>query len=130
MRVRRRLKPRWAWPTKQAMDPIATTTSAGGSVPATTTTAKADPSAKLTAFEDKLKAAGAKLEKVSGHAYERVQGGKHDGRLVNTSGNARSGQLFQIVHRDGRTYHVYGSGDHRLFIGMPRQTGGTQAKSR
>jgi hypothetical protein len=106
------------------MDPIATTTSAGGSVPATT---KADPKTKLIAFEHTLKAAGAKLEKVSGHAYERVSGGKHDGELLNTSGNARSGQLFEIVHRDGRTYHVYGSGKHRLFIGMPRQTGGTQA---
>jgi hypothetical protein len=111
------------------MDPIASTTSAGGSVPAPTKTPKADPAAKLTAFEDKLKAAGATLEKVSGHAYERVRGGKHDGKLLNASGNARSGQLFEIVHRDGRTYHVYGSGEHRLFIGMPRQTGGTQAKT-
>ena len=111
------------------MDPIASTTSAGGSVPAGKTMPKADPRAKLTAFEDKLKAAGAKLEKVSGHAYERVSGGKHDGELLNTSGNARSGRLFEIVHRNGRTYHVYGSGSHRLFIGMPRQTGGTQATS-
>jgi hypothetical protein len=112
------------------MDPIATTTSAGGSVPATTkTTTTADPKQRLTAFEDKLKAAGAKLEKVSGHAYERVSGGTHDGELLNASGNARSGQLFEIVHRDGRTYHVYGSGSHRVFIGMPRQNGGTQAKS-
>jgi hypothetical protein len=111
------------------MDPNASTTSAGGSVPAGKTTPKADPRAKLTAFEDKLKAAGAKLEKVSGHAYERVHGGKHDGQLLNTSGNARSGQLFEVVHRNGRTYHVYGSGDHQLFIGMPRATGGTQAKS-
>ena len=109
------------------MDPIATTTSAGGSVPAATT--KTDAKTKLSAFEDKLKAAGAKLEKVEGHAYERVQGGKHDGELLNTSGNARSGQLFEIVHRNGRTYHVYGSGEHRLFIGMPRSNGGTQAKS-
>ena len=112
------------------MDAIATPTSTSGSVPSTAATRKAaaDPATKLTAFEDKLKAAGAKLEKVAGHAYERVQGGRHDGELLNTSGNARSGRLFEIVHRDGRTYHVYGSGDHRPFIGMPRVTGGTQAK--
>ena len=24
-------------------------------------------------------------------------------------------------------YHVYGSGDHRLFIGLPPKTGGTPA---
>jgi len=109
------------------MEPIAATSSTSANVPAATPKKGAEP--KLTAFEDKLKAAGAKLEKVSGHAYEKVSGGKHDGQLLNTSGNERSGQLFVIVHRHGRTFHVYGSGEHRLFIGMPQKTGGTQAKS-
>ena len=106
------------------MDPIAATTSTTANVPATP---KADAGTRLSTFEDKLKAAGAKLEKVEGHAYEKVSGGKHDGKLLNTSGNERSGQLFEIVQRHGRTYHVYGSGHHRLFIGMPAKTGGTQA---
>jgi hypothetical protein len=97
-------------------------------VPATTT--KTDAKTRLTAFEDKLKAAGAKLHKVEGHAYEKVTGGKHDGKLLNTSGNERSGRLFEIVHRHGRTYHVYGSGDHRLFIGMPAKTGGAEAPAK
>ena len=109
------------------MEPIAATSSTSANVPAATPKKRAEP--KLTAFEDKLKAAGAKLEKVSGHAYEKVSGGKHDGQLLNTSGNERSGRLFEIVHRNGRTFHVYGSGEHRLFIGMPQKTGGTQAKS-
>jgi len=112
------------------MDPIATTSGTSSNVPATTTTkATVKTKAELTAFEDKLKAAGAKLDKVKGHAYEKVSGGKHDGELLNTSGNARSGQLFEIVHRHGRTYHVYGSGSNRLFIGMPVKTGGTEAAS-
>jgi hypothetical protein len=113
------------------MDPIATTTSTSGSVPATTTEAagKGKTKAQLGAFEDKLKAAGSKLHKVDGHAYEKVTGGKHDGELVNTSGNDRNGQLFHIVERHGKTFHVYGSGAHQLFIGMPVKTGGTEAKS-
>jgi len=109
------------------MDPIAATTSATANAPAT---AKTDAKTRLTTFEDKLKAAGAKLEKVEGHAYEKVRGGKHDGKLLNTSGNDRSGRLFDIVERHGRTYHVYGSGHHRLFIGMPVKTGGTEAPSK
>jgi hypothetical protein len=108
------------------MDPIAVTSSATANVPATT---KADAKTRISNFEETLKAAGAKLEKVEGHAYEKVHGGKHDGKLLNTSHNERAGRLFEIVHRDGRTYHVYGSGDHRLFIGMPVKTGGTEAKS-
>jgi hypothetical protein len=110
------------------MDPIATTTSTSGSVPAATKSG-GKSKAELGAFEDKLKAAGAKLQKVEGHAYEKVVGGKHDGQLLNTSGNDRNGQLFEIVQRHGRTYHVYGSGKHRLFIGLPAKTGGTEAAS-
>jgi hypothetical protein len=109
------------------MEPIAVTSSTSANVPATP---KTDPKTRVGAFEEKLKAAGAKLEKVEGHAYEKVHGGAHDGKLLNTSGNERSGQLFEIVHRHGRTYHVYGSGDHRLFIGMPVKTGGTQAPAK
>jgi hypothetical protein len=110
-----------------AMDPIAATTSTSANVPAT---AKAEANTRLAAFEEKLKAAGAKLEKVDGRAYERVKGGKHDGKLLNASGNERSGRLFEIVHRHGREYHVYGSGDDRLFIGMPAKTGGTEAPAK
>ena len=125
-----RLKAPAPRPTKQAMDPIASTTSAGGSVPAKAKSpAKADPSARLTAFEDKLQAAGAKLEKVSGHAYERVQGGRHDGALLNTSGQCP--QRAAVRHRAPQRAHIprLWVGENRLFIGMPRSTGGTPAKS-
>jgi hypothetical protein len=121
------LKLRAPRPTTVAMEPIAATSGVSANVPATP---KADAKARLGAFEDKLKAAGAKLEKVEGHAYAKVSGGTHDGRLLNTSGNERSGRLFEIVHRHGRTYHVYGSGSHRLFVGMPARTGGTQAPAK
>jgi hypothetical protein len=41
-------------------------------------------------------------------------------------------QFLEVVHRHGKTFHVYGSGSHRLFIGMPAETpstGGTKAAS-
>lgn len=42
-----------------------------------------------------------------GHRYARIEGGAQDGKFVNTSGNARNGQTFEIVRRDGHVYHVY-----------------------
>lgn len=44
---------------------------------------------------------------VLGRRYARIEGGEQDGRFVNTSGNARHGQTFEIVRRDGHVYHVY-----------------------
>jgi hypothetical protein len=111
------------------MEPVAATSATSAPAPAGKTTAHGKTKAELAAFEDKLKAAGAKLERVEGHAYEKVSGGKHDGHLLNTSGNERSGRLFELVERGGKTYHVYGSGSHRLFIGVATkaQSSGGQA---
>lgn len=50
---------------------------------------------------------GAGAYDVLGHRYARIEGGAGDGRYVNTSGNARNGQTFEIVRRDGHVYHVY-----------------------
>lgn len=52
---------------------------------------------------------------VIGHRYARVEGGAEGGRYVNTSGNARQGQTFDIVRRDGQTFHVYA--DHVVRVG-------------
>ncbi|MGK2938306.1 MAG: hypothetical protein ACSLFR_10955 [Solirubrobacteraceae bacterium] len=52
-------------------------------------------------------AGGTSAYDVLGHRYARVEGGSHSGRYVNTSGNARNGQTFEIVQRGGHTYHVY-----------------------
>jgi hypothetical protein len=41
-----------------------------------------------------------------------------------------AGRLIDIVQRHGRTYLVHGSGHHRLFIGMPVKTGGTEAPAK
>jgi hypothetical protein len=42
--------------------------------------------------------------------YKQISGGKRDDMFMNLSGNARTGEAFKIVERDGRRYHVYGSG--------------------
>jgi hypothetical protein len=44
---------------------------------------------------------------VLGHRYARIEAGERDGHFVNTSGNARNGQTFEVVRRDGHVYHVY-----------------------
>jgi len=49
-------------------------------------------------------------------AWADILGGPRDGLYVNTSGNSRQGMAFQIVHRGGKTYHMYGSGEHRLMV--------------
>ena len=54
---------------------------------------------------------------VSGHDdYADILSGPRNGHYVNLSGNARDGQEFLIVRRDGHTYHVYGSGEDKRAI--------------
>ena len=35
---------------------------------------------------------------------------------LNTSGNVRDGQAFVLVKRDGREYHIYGTGKDRTIV--------------
>jgi hypothetical protein len=42
--------------------------------------------------------------------YKQISGGKRDDMFMNLSGNDRTGEAFKIVERDGKRYHVYGSG--------------------
>lgn len=58
---------------------------------------------------------GAGAYDVLGHRYARIEGGTDDGRYVNTSGNGRTGQTFEIVKRGGNTFHVYA--DHVVRVG-------------
>ena len=55
--------------------------------------------------------------------------------FINTSGNVRNGQAFVLVRKQGKEYHVYGTGKDRLVVGFhvpsstptdtPAPTGGT-----
>ena len=57
-----------------------------------------------------------KTEDVAGRAYDEIVAGPRNGMMLNQSGNARHGQAFVLVERDGRSFHIYGSGkDRRIF---------------
>jgi hypothetical protein len=56
------------------------------------------------------------MSAVDGHRYAEIHGGKRDGMFVNTSANPRRGEAFQIVTKEGRELHVYGSGKDKLVV--------------
>jgi hypothetical protein len=70
---------------------------------------------------------------LEGHAYVEITSGKREGMFVNTSGNVRNGEAFVVVRKNGKEYHIYGTGQDRLVVGfhMPKgssdDTGGTTA---
>jgi hypothetical protein len=113
-----------------------TTTPTSGTT--TTSAAKAPKKSFDTLFaeaQEDLKK-GEKLSKVDGHQFARIKGGARDEMCVNLSGNERSGQAFDLIWRDGRQFHVYGSGKDRSVVEVghkaaatPTQgaTGGTTA---
>jgi hypothetical protein len=79
---------------------------------------------------------GETLSKVSGHEYGRIKGGTRDDQCINLSGNARSGQAFDLIWRDGRQFHVYGGrgADHKVVevghkAASTTTTGGTDSTS-
>ena len=57
-----------------------------------------------------------KTKAVTGHSYADILSGPRRHQYLNTSGNARDGQTFKILHRDGREVHVYGAGKDRLVV--------------
>jgi hypothetical protein len=61
---------------------------------------------------------GETMKAVEGHAYAEITSGKRSGMFVNTSGNVRHGEAFVRVLRDGKEYHIYGSGKDRLVVGF------------
>jgi hypothetical protein len=82
-------------------------------------------STKATASSDSSAAAGStstkapkgeKTEAVKNHSYSEVIAGPRNGMFINHSGNAREGQAFARVRRDGREFHIYGSGKNRVIV--------------
>ena len=59
---------------------------------------------------------GEKSTPVEGHAYADITAGPRNGMYINTSGNKRDGMAFVLVKRDGKEYHIYGSGKDRLVV--------------
>jgi hypothetical protein len=73
---------------------------------------------------------GEEMQAVDGHAYAEITKGAREGLYINTSGNVRHGQTFTLVHKDGKEYHIYGSGKDRLVVGfhVPKSDGARPAK--
>ena len=67
---------------------------------------------------------GEKMEPVENHKYAEITAGKRSGMFINTSGNARDGEAFVMVRKNGKEYHIYGTGKDRLVVGfhMPATT--------
>jgi len=61
---------------------------------------------------------GEEAQAVAGHAYSEITKGKRAGMYVNTSGNVRHGEAFVLVNKDGKEYHIYGTGKDRLVVGF------------
>jgi hypothetical protein len=61
---------------------------------------------------------GEKMESVKDHKYAEITAGKRSGMFINTSGNVRNGEAFVLVRKNGKEYHIYGSGKDRLVVGF------------
>jgi hypothetical protein len=112
----------------------ASTTPTTSSSTSPTSASKTDASGKsfselFTAAKQDLKK-GETLTKVDGHDYARIKGGTRDDMCVNLSGNARSGQAFDLIWRDGRQFHVYGgSGADHKVVEVGRKAATTDAST-
>src|SRR3954452_23841165 len=58
---------------------------------------------------------------VKHHAYADVLTGPRNGMYINTSGNKREGQASVLVKRDGKEFHIYGSGKDRVVVCLRRK---------
>src|SRR3954470_14300707 len=61
---------------------------------------------------------GETTQAVEGHKYSDILSGPRKGMFVNTGSNKRAGQAFVLVKKNGREYHIYGTGKDRVVIGM------------
>ena len=69
---------------------------------------------------------GEKTTPVDGHAYADITAGPRNGMFINTSGNKRDGQAFVLVKRDGKEFHIYGSGNDRVVVCLKPKTEATK----
>lgn len=62
--------------------------------------------------------AGEKTRAVEGHKYADITAGPRKGLFLNTGSNERAGEAFVMVKKNGREYHIYGTGENRRVIGL------------
>jgi hypothetical protein len=81
-------------------------------------TEKSGSTGKTTSTSTEKAPADEKTKQVEGRAYADILNGPRSGLYLNTSGNVRDGQTFALVMRDGREFHIYGTGKDRQIIGL------------
>jgi hypothetical protein len=97
-------------------------------------TDKADKSSDTSASTaDDTAATGARkgerTKAVDGHAYADILNGSRSGMYINTSGNKRDGDAFVLVKRNGREFHIYGTGKDRVVVGLKPKADDTSTKT-
>jgi hypothetical protein len=66
---------------------------------------------------------------VAGHQnYADILGGPRNGLFVNISGGVRDGMAFQILQKDGKVFHVYGTGKDRQMIDVTPNRHGEKSR--
>jgi hypothetical protein len=105
----------------------------GASFAAVHTAAVQDTKDKTKSADAKSTTApkGERTEKVEGHHYMEIVSGPRNGMFINNSGNTRDGDAFVIVRRNGREFHIYGTGEDRNVyeVGRERAASGTSQGS-
>jgi hypothetical protein len=107
------------------------------SVGAEKASSDSSPSTDKTSTTDKSSSSTSKApanettKAVAGRGYADILSGKRSGLYLNTSGNVRDGDVFALVKREGREFHIYGSGDDRSVyeVGRQRAAAGTSQGS-
>jgi hypothetical protein len=89
--------------------------------------AAAGESAKASGVQDAP--FGETYADVAGRGYDEIVSGPRNGMFVNQSGNGRHGQAFTRVERDGREFHIYGSGRDRHVISVRPRSAAADATS-
>ena len=87
---------------------VATASSGATAATGTGTPERADAKAAIPKNET--------YQPVEGQPYEEIVSGRRNGMFINRSGNERDGEAFVLVKRNGREFHIYGSGSDRQVV--------------
>src|SRR3954453_6921332 len=87
-----------------------TATSFSAALKDASTTAESTETSKAPSSE--------KTRALDGHKYSDIIAGPRKGMFLNTGSNSRSGEAFVMVRKNGREYHIYGTGENRRVIGL------------
>jgi hypothetical protein len=72
---------------------------------------------------------GERSKEVEGRGYADILSGPRDHLFLNTSGNARDGEAFRLVKRNGVELHIYGSGEDRRVVALKARDEDTETTS-